>query len=392
MLKNFDINSYLNKANIKIDEERAEYLEYFDVAIKFAKSNNLIVTEVINYQMNLYATQNLVDISKKLSDELVKIGGKSFPSDYVSVSFTIPYQEHSININTRTLFKIYYFKKHMNIDILSKIAIRDSNTLPPELLLINICSKLYNPGKITEWSALFQHITKHYNKIIYYDFNKSYADLELDFILGGGDPPIDKIIDLVDGIVIGDYAIDKLFTHTKKRLQLISDKSPDLILDDLKVLKSLKYSICFKEHLIHIPEDIQLKKYTFYLTHKNQTHTFDVFNSTTYELVPIQLIDKYKIAGLITLLKFKLIDLWTVKVLNLMKNITFDKSVFDAYINTIKKLIERIDHDFRQDPFLVFNCQMDGTYVCDFVAKKEIKDSGKFMSDYYPILQKLHQP
>jgi len=386
MFKHLNNERYL--CNIKkyiYYEDREEYLEYIVNALSFCNTNNLVVDglnsvvygnstilDIEEFELVIYTTSDLIKTTKELANYLYENStAKTFDKNYVVVNFLIPYREHHVFVNTRRLFKVIYYNKQFGNDVLSSIGIHaqifdiDTMIIPPEFKLIQMVHTLYRFESIDNWKGLLAQINNIYNRIVYINFNKQADQL----IIGGDDKGINKtLISKLDYIIVGDYALG-----SAGRLQFISADKPNEIIDKLS---SMGMSAKYKQNTVFIPGDIQLKKYIFTI---NDGFSFDVYNSTSYELVPYRMKSGKKIASMIVILRFKLIDLWVLKLMN-MGNFNVSKETFDRYIKQIKGIIEYIHLKFYTiEP-------VEGIYVSEVTKRNEILRNVYRIPKYYPYL------
>jgi hypothetical protein len=75
--------------------------------------------------------------------------------------------------------------------------------------------------------------------------------------------------------------------------------------------------ITYVVHRIPIPGDVLFKKFSIKCdTGKYNDNIADIYNSTTYELVPFTIVDGKKIGSFWVLLRFIYIEMWILRVLS----------------------------------------------------------------------------
>jgi len=198
-------------------------------------------------------------------------------------------------------------------------------------------------------------------------------------------------------ILIGDFAINahaKIHTNIKPlekpRLQIISDKSPDDIKNSLE--KELKAKCKYVHYDLNLPVDMELKKYTFYIINGNfQSPLFDMYNTITYDIVPIiSDSDNVLSAGLFAIMRFKLIDLFSLRlILNLPKSnnkliISFIREIIEQ-TDTLRTSIAKILENNPLDIFKQSYSDYRGVYISDSRRRKKLTAEHRFkFSKYYP--------
>ena len=187
-----------------------------------------------------------------------------------------------------------------------------------------------------------------------------------------------KILEYINNsnrILIGSSAINFLKTkhfNPKNRLQIITcnkleDEAQLLVLLGKKINIQLEWNIG-QPRLI---DDFYLKKLTIYsLTNHGKKLILDIFNSGSYELISyksynIQInkisLKEVKIGSIYILMKFRLIDIWIIKLLFQISTIEF---------NYMKKIIKEIQEDYIKLNILI---NTEKLYQLQYIGKYEDK-------------------
>ena len=190
--------------------------------------------------------------------------------------------------------------------------------------------------------------------------------------------------------------MDKLsIKNNASRIQFISSSDITDIVNTLTdIIAKLhpglsQFKVIYAKYFLNIPTDFQIIKYTLYLSINNeQTPLADVFNSTTFEMIPYWEYDHIKIGNPWVLLRWRFIDIWVLKlIMNIDKNSSdFLKNKLTELLDSIKK-IRRIAVDaLEKTPEKLFQLtNYSGVYINETVAKKNlIKDTGETFKPYYP--------
>jgi hypothetical protein len=249
--------------------------------------------------------------------------------------------------------------------------------------LINIYHTLYKP---------FSDSWKKYQEIEQKIFPIARASVkevkEVHAKVKGGDRDTNEYVNLefVDlGILIGAWAIKDLYGTDPKneKLQLIADITPGCMEDKINgVLRGeYEHKVTYHTDQVLIPNDIWLKRTTFYIYMDNEKiPVMDCFNSTTYEIVPFILSPrKVKVGNDFVLCRFLFIDIWTLRFLNLLGHIPDDSMINKIYanLNTVNMLRDKKNK---------YGVDYDGVYK-DLVVerRKALKEEEKYRP-YIPYL------
>jgi hypothetical protein len=334
--------------------------------------------------------------------------------------------------------------------IMSKVGQNGARILPAEIALIDSLHVLYDYGPYgqAKWVENFARLVPLFNQIVCKDFGRIAKELRICGGKDNNDI-ITKLLaaQMDDMILVGNYGILKMLEartrdggeededgdysifggksgKNKKnerrgqkperndnnggsnkaanpveylreslrgsRLQFISGKSAETIRADFADLTG--EAVKFVDYPVYVPNDFQLHKYTFFIGGENQRLNtggdkiaIDVYNSAAYELIPVRMCGAV-VGNPFILLRFKLIDLWSIKVLNMSKNINFDKSLFERYIRIVRILLDVIEEDWREKPFELFQIEnVWGAWKNEKIAKNMLKADTFRMGDYFII-------
>jgi len=387
--------------------DRMLFAPYFEAAEAFCIENKVIIGGQVGINLllgipkhldtfywELYA-KNTFSTSKQLADILYNVKAVPIDSTTVELQTNIKHREFTLRVNTRSLFKIYALDQYRQLDLgeLLRPSLRPGYFTSQEMLvvpalmqLIDVYHQLYSPDKNANWEKLLEFedglfglfdesITggfKQNNK--YNQTNKHNTTV-----------PRDKLISkLGANVFIGDYSMENPDAN-KSRLQIISADPIETI---ARTTESIIPNITFVKYALNILGDFQLTKHTIYQnSNGKQIPLFDVFNSTQYEMVPFwNHKDKYKVGNPWVILRFQLIDIWVLKIINLLST----NNDIPARINKLYKNFRVTRESARgilaADPKKMF--QLDkyaGIYMNEAIAKKKlITEQGVRIPEYYP--------
>lgn len=382
-----------------------------------------------------------------LAEILYKTHNSVIPRDTIFGETIVRGLEYKISINTRDIVLIHAFRLTNSLEDMVKIvppvervgpySKKTIRCIPGTPHLLAILRRLYTP-----YSAEYKHTYTHYLSMVR-DIWKN-VDMEFDRVLearGGGEPlaattdhlltsysgeccgdhkshhtgghdheggghgPMkdERLIDtfikrklagLKNTILIGDYALAHLpdkqlsaYKPTKWRLQLISDNSAAEVMDVFKSIDpSLTYS--YGKFPSVDTSDFQTTKFTINFESSNgkKIHLCDVFNNASFELVPFKEYHGVKVGGPFVLLRFKLIDIWT---LTLIRDTNLHGRIIDN-IRQSRMLFKYVYDMVEASPSEVFQLQdYIGVYIDRSVELKRILGKSRFnIPRYFPSLVK----
>lgn len=359
-----------SKSVIQIDRDR--FTKVYDTIINYIQENDLLLSN-INYLLeinnpilpiiyNIYC-ENPHNHSIFLSNVLHKKCGK-----WVRMSTNIDNQEYTLFYDTRMVAKIYIIKTYKEVSLNNIILPikKNVNLFPPEIELISVYHDLYSLNNHDNWSDIL--ILE--KKLLY------ILKPRCKTIMGGVDCKkvrFNQMIELKLNLLKNLYDIDNNYIligswlfgiYNKDKVQIISTNT---IQDDIiKITKFLEnyssYGINYKEQRLHIPKDFRTVKYTIYIqftTHQGivEKPFIDIFNCGKFELIPYNNIDsvkaisnstqnlhkEQKIGNLFVVLRFLIIDLWIIRIIEKLNLIP--KKASEEYIVKIFDLIFKIRYD-----------------------------------------------
>ena len=365
MYKKFNnIDSVISSSDV-IEKDRKNYDKYFQIVEKFCKENDVLLGGQIGIQLLTEMPKNKDSYFYSLYtddsfNKAKKLSLKLFESDSnftINLQTVRTHKEFNIYINTRLLVKIFDLGTYKNIrlyKLIGPVPVKgyfnphnvdiELQAISGEVYLIDIYRKLYTP--YVDKPGGYKTYT-YYRNIEDIVFKKTIEHLEGKIlnsdqrILGSSenneDPSSLENIKLIllkhliknsNDILIGDFAINQITKHKSfdRRLQIISERDPDDLLSIISnILKNqfhIDKHISYSSYDLNLPDDFRILKYTFYISDNklDRISLMDVFNSSSFELIPFKFtflpnVQRIKIGNHYVLLRFKFIDLWSLKLI-----------------------------------------------------------------------------
>lgn len=396
------------------------------------KSAAIINKDSFSYEIYI---ENPFEYAKELAQEIYKGIESKRPSasphpvtwwgDTINVETNIINKIYTIWIDMRQIVRVIGMERYRDkVEIASLVEplMKPSLLFPdislpliaPEVLLIDIYQKLYNPypsgGK--EYRSYIQLLAQESRlyPLVFPEIEDGKSGSAEKFI------NIDKKIrahlpEIIEAlkdkmILIGDYArqgidINTVPSGNQYRLQILSGMPPDdiaaIINNILNLpLKTVKFNI-------HLPVDIYIKKYIIYCQNPNsddgQVPVCEIFNSPEYELISTlpTSAEGVRRAGLAAQIRFRLIDIWVLLIIRGL-NISHGRQPqhADAQIAKSRKEIMELRAQFYKTfedaaaIFETFPTEADnyfGQYIDEGVRRKMIvmvENKGKRFPRYFP--------
>lgn len=412
-------------------KDRNTYNDVYQVVEEYCKENhNLIISDIqkllnkedkLAFKVYEIYCENPYKHAITLTNQIYQKIGK-----WTQLTTVITHQEFEIYYDGRNVVKIYNLVKGKDIkliDLVNPVLIYDINYISPEIELIDVYKRLYLPDKCNEWKALLD--IESYLFDLVKIRNESAGEIKL----GGADienePPIRRdlselenlkkiileeyVYDLLNAtenktnnqiLLLGHWALNlieyvsesstgELKSHVEK-LQIISPNVENDIKNIQLILqKHTDLVITHREHILHLPKDFRVKRYTLYVSSHSlkEVPFMDIFNSTEFELVPYNVVKvgnkQVKIANSYVLLRFIMIDLWMLKVIDKMGKI--HKKPLAAKLKALYELIYKIKNPRSDVLKRVFGVDYIGTNI-DFAAAKKMERLKYKVFPYIPAI------
>jgi len=194
-------------------------------------------------------------------------------------------------------------------------------------------------------------------------------------------------------VFIGDVArILHLSDHFKLekdlsniKIQFLTEKTPEELLTWLEIIFGIEFKnrFTYKIYDVGIPSDFLIKKYIFYY---ENSALFDAYNSLTYETLSIHEQMNYIYANILTVIRFRFIEVWILKILFMNNEENAEK-----YKNIIVRIYDDIDllrAKFKQtklnDIFPIMYDAYRGKNIIEKVIKNKMIAEQQFIPSYFP--------
>lgn len=348
-----------------------------------------------SYVFEIYASDPL-NTSERLVDSLYakfKNNSPFIDINTLALETLIKHTEYSISVGSRSLMKVLTFGEYRGVDLIEimnpiKAPGRFSGAIikivPEDWYLITAYRMLYSPQYVDQWEALYNLSGKILTTIIE---NNNPSKTGGENITTIARIALLSIVKKSGLLLIGDKALNLYLdsdTQTQ-RLQLIfdSNNSPESIVgllskkleDSTKKIAMSDHKVDLVNYYLNIPSDFRIRKFTIYITHgKNKFPLVDMFNSGTYELLPYVVKEGYKIAHPFVCLRFYLIDLW---ILKLIEHLGGDNNQRRNQILNKMKTINELPKQFQLGDYY-------GEFSNENVARKKLMKALGMAPKYYP--------
>lgn len=388
--------------------DRSIFIPYFSAAEQFIHDTNALLGGSVGLDLLLgnklsidsfswdiyFESKEPYNYAKKFADTLATIASESKLNHYIVLNTSIKNAEFSVYIDTRMVFKLVALSPYRNVSLIKllnpptvKSYFSGVNILvaPEDAQLIDMLQLLYNPGKCDDWPKLLENEQFLYEKYKLRtggaEHNGQYSSIAESLLV---------YIRESKSILIGSYAIDalRIDAELSDRIQFITHQNISEVTDGIsKILgKPCKY-VRFNVNLM---TDFRLIKHTIYIDGKSQIPICDVFNSSSYELIPTWgehniAYNDILIGNPYVIQRFLYIDIWLLKLIAGVSMSNMNKKIQEIYqcVSAIRGYISKV---FKTDPKNLF--QIDnyiGVYIDPIIAKKNlIKDIGYHAKPYYP--------
>lgn len=381
-----------------ISKDRKCYSQFYMIAEKYISEHGLILIGDIGIKLLLHQELELRDyqyemISKqshKDANALAKLLHNADPNGLGKYIYALPKikdKHYEIMVDNRPLFVIKSLNINRGVNTFNLVLpaerpgayAKDATGMvnlkvyDSELQLINIYSKLTDPsyaGKYPELVKYECYLRKEFSAII-----KQKIESSIKKKTGGVDKPctvstkqlitllLEKFVPRTGHVLVGDYAIGLICDHSEstkstdsesitklrfvsgERLQIITSND---IWDERKFIDNLIGNLGCSgfgvENNPNNPMDKEMRRMTFYINRKHggREPLIDIFNSGNYQLIP----HNYQIGTIPAIMKFTLIDFWTVQMLFRMENTSAQYTA--KLLKDLYSKFKRIGHIFKK--------------------------------------------
>jgi len=382
-----------------------------------------------SFSWQLYSTRSFED-AKNIANEIFKTKSPHVDVTTTALDTKIKYKEFEIYVEARLILKIFQLDKYDGVSIMQvlkpatrvgyftkkPIACMDST-----LQLVNIYRKIYSPKYTSNIASLLETEASIFDKAMLKTGSGTIGDSTAasnDEIIGGSASIIsidasntdanisayDAFVMSLNCVVVGDYAMYKHgLLKNPKKLSVIVDWPVDEYEKRLtQNAPSVMRGTVVKKYkkFINLSNDFQLMKYTVKVGDKS----IDVYNSTTFELIPFIDLDGIACGTYWVLLRFLAVELWSTKLkLHSKPHLKAQFDQIHKNINTVRELalgmIASIDNTngdangaddtaVTKITKILFPINYAGVYLDENVTKKKLikEQSPEFLKTFYPAL------
>lgn len=406
-----------NAAIDKILEDRHRFDQIYETIENYCANHKLIIGGSISVKKAIVQDRDPYDFNYIVYSEHPVRDALNITNDIVKYTEAVYMktdiygQELTVRVQDRPLVSVLTLPKNMK-NIIKPISLKGDYTkeellyIPPDYHLLQIYRDLYIPIP-DEWEESLKFEYKLYTWL-----KKEYKDDPEHFV--GGAQDISEIRDLLIKKMLNYFSTrkDVILIGTVAQ-QIMEDKEPDAKTLEILGTSSIAQEMCewvkktsglvatLKSTSINLLSDFRSSRTTIYLNHmKDKMPILYVYNSLEYDVVPHNFSDKYKIqiGTPFVILRYILIDIWIIKVINVFGGID-DKYARNRILTSYKTLFSirdklKIDETHCQqqrqnDLWDIFQLAQENRYIgqynSDISAKKELIKSQDMTPDYLPV-------
>jgi len=419
-----------------IYQERTRYLKVFNIIDQYLSEHVSAVAEKSDMRIMLGGSTS-INLTLKLdrsqqdfkyalytekplyhANNLANIIDEKFnDGSHIVIMTTVLYNKHfSIFVDTRLVCDIIKVPENTTIVLMPIISKSFSNLsillMSPRFHLLEIYQNLYSPVQYENWAnimadekKIFSHLRMRVDTSA--KKSKEAKNIHRDRIEG---LVLEKFIKNNNTLVlIGEFAIALLFPIEQTRIiKVISEQKFDDVFKELHIIFA-EQGITLQRQIdnVEIIGDYKLKRMSIKYIHEDKSiELMYVYNSAQYELIPYNKITSQDsfiyIASPFVLLRFLLIDMWTIQKLIVSDKINEEfgnlktSRLFEILFTLRDSLRYRdksdIDSKLLQTGALgIFHPEnYIGVYVDKVIAQKVFNLSNKRGYDYFPRWYKNH--
>jgi len=408
------------RADDKIYSEAAAYIDKYNekLAPIFLLIKNFIIKNKLIYTLDesfLIYSETAEQTSRSLTLQIMaKLTEMDVDNRWLVMRTAIHREEYGIYYDQRPLATIYNVEKYKGVNLF-EIMVPDENYLPAEIELMGVYHRLYDPSLTEQWeydlskeSKLFDSLIKRADegKVGGASSCKAHLYAELNALKIA----VLQWINNTDNVVlIGEAAIKLIglglhgikITDIYDKVQIIGDvKELEQSLTDY-VASITSFKLSKRTQDLHLFDDLRTMRTTFYVVSPCSEGLFekpflDIFNSTTFELVPwvnsARFLEKkgdfpknIKIGNIWVLSRFLLIDLWVLRIIKRLKLI--DSSTYDRKLQETIHSLKKIRNPNFNLISRAFNLNYIGVFISEKAHKKELMAS-HMSQDFVPAFEK----
>lgn len=355
------------------------------IVINYIKTNKLLLSNIdmllkVDTNINNFIIygKNILIHANRLANELAK------HTIYIKLYTNVKNMDFNISLNGLSYIQLYNLGE--SIKSISPIK-NDLLLYPPELELINVYHKLYSPVYFDDWDLL--------------DVNRKKLETLLftrKNIIGGKIKNKNKfnnrfILNWLKNkeniILIGQNAINIISGNNiyYNKVQIITDIKINALIPiiDKLVQKNTGYKVTHKSSYINLYSEFRLIKTTVSISiningKKKNIYIMDIYNSTTFELVPYYTYKDINIGFHNVLKMYLLLDLYNTIMISKGKSNNIIKLIANNSINNIKRINELKNFTYKEESYM-------GVHIDIYKIKKKIGTD----NIYYPYVPESYR-
>ncbi len=405
----------------KLDEE---YLACQDLVEQFCKTNKILISSVRALigqprkraeVVSVYAP-NPFPVARDLSHFLLGV-----LRNFIYLKTVLKNEELFIEYRCRKVAEIFTLQKYASIDFFTMMQPVDMNGLlylPVPIELMELYHKLYLPEKFDEWEELFNIESQLFDK---WKVESKLPSAKSESRYRPFVTPSHRHIAIIKSIIadfaktnncvlVGHWAMSDIMQLPTEKIQLISSSSIEMDMQNIGIClaQTIKPppNITVREQKLHITKDFRIRRFTIYLVGNDgkQIPIADIFNNASFELVPYTITKRhivikdrnrdallfdgeFRIGTSPVLLRFLLIDLWTLRLIRKLGKI--DQSLYNYRSLELMRFVASVRHKLTKKDIL--NKEYIGIYK-DYVVEKRIYNyqNKQNIRPYVPSYESLH--
>jgi hypothetical protein len=384
------------EATRRIAEDRAVYDPARQKVFGYCRTHDLIVSDVgkllgisdpSDATIRIYCDKAMHH-AKAIADLLYPM------SKWTRMRAAVVDEEYIVEFEIVPLVYVTAIRSHRNIalrTLLSPVELDGTLYMSPEIELIDLCRRLYNPADDWDEAPRVQPLldmvrARVKSKVL---GGKKHPSKKKCVACGRGDlVSMQKLILTefrdVEHAIVGHWAqsiMDGTLPDAEK-LQLIVKGDMDAILQRIVDITQShsKFDITFAKQHLYIPKDFRTARYTVYVMYPSfhgnkpiKKPLMDIFNSGNFELIPYEIHSGYRIANSYVRIRLLLVDLWIVRLVHAIELINTD-----LLRKRIEFIMSAIDAIKVAEPAQYFGVHSD------YSIAKKIATLGKQQFPYYP--------
>lgn len=381
-------------ARVEAMKDRMRYVRFFEYIEKFAQENKAIVggdaatrallgetePDIDSFFVELY-TDRARDLARRLATGLYGIEPDGL-GHYTTLLTRVPDEEFLITVDGRDVVKVHQLAVHRGARMIDVIlparrpmmnwkrqprAKEGSEQLymGPEVQLMGVYATLCSPAQASEWKDGLELEAKLRKIMIDEIKPKLSTALSLSAREVAREPQGDswfarrrRLYDAIlrigsDRVVVGDAAI-RLLDGDNRRTD--SDKIHFVTASSLESERATIVRLAGEQKLSiesniddpRIPTDPRLRKMTIYIgghPSGRKDPILYMFTSAAYELVPYTISGGIKVGTPFVLMRFRLVEMWTIQRLFKMQKVTqqFAQGMLFGFVKDIEAIGAALD-------------------------------------------------